>query len=371
MVFLTGVSTQLTRLAHYPELWKYLDLEMPFLPKVSGLQSFLIKYTPSNSIEHLYFPSSTRSHEFLKLLVTLKQLKSRLTTIHLSGKNVTCLNLSALTTGLLLGKWTDTIILDQPSTKVDIVHVSSLISASPRLKTFSLQTCHKFSPKEYAIFLQHLMRSGETTRLHHHNPEINFRLRTLHVSCTSTHNVSISILTELSKFFPLLEMLRIENWKLVGDIADESVPFLYLRGLSLLNIEIMDTKKTNPNASVLARYLRTLPSLEIVVLGAKEIDVLGLKLPFRKQDLGKVFEEAQLPNLKVFWLRSWMVDYQDLLAVQSTRVQWVVVEQCKGLNGGWIKAVQGKWKGAFVVESDTRMNGVDFFAWKRNGKKHG
>jgi len=116
--------------------------------------------------------------------------------------------------------------------------------------------------------------------------------------------------------------------------------------------------------------LRSLPSLEILVLAAKEVDVLGLKLPFRKHQLGKVFEEAQLPNLKVFWLRNWTVDYQDLLAVQSTHVQWVVVEQCKGLNGGWIKAVQGKWKGAFVVESDLRLSGVDFFAWKRSGEKN-
>ena len=202
IVFLTQVNKQFIRLAHHPQLWTEIDLQMPFQSNLSALSNFLMKYTPANSVEKLSFPSSTRSHEFLKFLVTLKRLKSRLTTIHLSGKYIESINLAAMES--LLGKWTNTIILDNPCTKVDVGHITPLISAAPRLKTFALQTCNKFSSTEYDGFLRDLMRAGETSRLHHRHPEINARLRSLQVSCTSMQNVKFNILADLGKFFPLL-----------------------------------------------------------------------------------------------------------------------------------------------------------------------
>jgi hypothetical protein len=344
---------------------------MPFQPNFLPLSNFLTKYTPAKSVQSLYFPSSTTSNEFLKFLVTLKRLKTRLLHIHLTGKQITCTNLSAIES--LLGKWTETLILDSPSSKVDIAHISPLIAASPRLKSFAIETCCKFSSGEYHAFLKDLVRAGETSRLHHLHPEINARLRSLQISCSTIHTVNFSFLAELGRYFPLLELLRIENWRILVDKKlPEITPMYSLRGLSLVGIDVIESKKakTNVFARMLATYIRTFPALEILVLGAREMDVLGWKLFVRKPELGAVFNGMELPRLKVLWLRAWVVNCSDLLSLRSDTVEWVIVEACRGLNGGWVKAVEEKWKKAVIFETDTRLTNVHHvFAWEGLGPR--
>jgi len=305
------------------------------------------------------------SHEFLKFLVTLKRLRSQLIRIHLTGKQVTCTSLAAMES--LLGKWTMTIILDNPCAKVDIAHITQIISAAPRLKVFALQTHSKFSTKEYDGFLRELMRAGETSRIHHRHPEINARLRTLQISSTTMQNVNFSILADLGKFFPLLEMLRIENWKLSMDKCDETriTPILTLRGLSLVGIDLATAKGFTKMLSV---YVQSFPLLEILVLGARETDILGWKLFKKKPELQGLFNGLDLPKLKCLWLRSWIVDCQELVSLKTNVLRWIVVEECKGMNGGWIKSVKSKWKDAVVIESDTRLNGIDFSSYRNPAK---
>ena len=310
-----------------------------------------MKYTPAKSIEKLIFPSSTRSHEFLKFLITLKRLKSRLKYIHLSGKQITCINLAAMES--LLGKWTETIVLENPSTKVDIGHITMLISAATRLKTFALQSRSRISVGDYDLFLRELMRAGETTRVHHQYPQINARLRSLQISCTAIQNVNFSVLGDLGKFFPRLEMLRIENWRII-DIG-QVTPIRTLRGLSLVGIDV----KKNGFVRMLSTYLRAFPALEILFLGARETNILGWKFFVRRPELRGIFKGIKLPKLKCLWLRAWAVDCQDLVSLKSNALGWIVIEDCKGLNGGWIKAVEGD--GAIVIESDTGFkDGIDF-----------
>jgi hypothetical protein len=324
------------------------------------------RHCPANSVESLSFPSSTRNHAFLRFLVTLKQLRTRLASIRLSGKEVTRTNLSAMES--LLGNRTHTIIIMNPSGKVGFGHITALVSAAPRLKTFVLHTSTTFmTVEDYTSYLKGLVRAGETERLYQQNPEQNFKLRTLHLS-TSTlfQKVKFEVLADMGKFFPLLEMLRIENWKVIVEGNEKIAPIRTLRGLSLVGFDVVDKKKSpKPFAMVLSTYLSCLPSLEMLFLGARDMDYLGLKLFVRRPELGSIFAKLCLPKMKVLWLRSWEVDCQDLMMLKADRLRWLMVEECKGMNGGWVKAVSAKWKGIVVVESAERLkDGIDFFALK-------
>ena len=332
---------------------------MPYQPTLSPLSAFLTKYTPAKAVESLYFPSSTKNIEFLRFLVTLKRLRSRLRRIELSGKEVTRTNLSAMES--LLGKWTRTIILMNPSSKVGISHIASLVSAAPRLQKLAIQTNTLFFGQEYTVFLKDLMRAGESTRVHHLNPEVNCSLRVLHISSSISQSVKFCVLADLGKFFPLLEMLRIENWKLVCNADEYVTPIHTLRGLSLVGLDTESKKQTF--AKILSRYIANFPALEILVLGAKDKDLLGWRLFVMKPKLGKLFDQMELPKLKVLWMRAWILDCEDLLTLKAEKLQFLVVEECKGMNGGWIKAASRKWKGLTVVETDTRLSeGFDLVA---------
>jgi hypothetical protein len=261
----------------------------------------------------------------------------------------------------LLGKWTRTIILVNPWSKVGISHITSLLSAAPRLQKLGIQTNTMFFGQEYTVFLKELLRAGESTRIHHVNPEVNSSLRVLHITASTSQNVKFSILADLGKFFPLLEMLRIENWKVVGDTNECITPIRTLRGLSLVGLDSESKKQTF--AKILSRYIANFPALEILFLGARETDVLGWKLFVMKPRLGKVFADMDLPKLKVLWLRAWIVDCEDLMSLKADNLQFLVTEECKGMNGGWIKAASRKWKGLTVVETDSRLNeGFDLVA---------
>jgi hypothetical protein len=159
-------------------------------------------------------------------------------------------------------------------------------------------------------------------------------------------------------------MLRIENYKIIEDGKTKITPIRTLRGLGLLAI---DGKQGC--LGWLTGYISSFPALEILVLGAKEKDALGWKLFVRKPDLGRIFAEMELPRLNVVWLRGWKLDCGDLVALRAERLRWIALEDCKGMNGGWIKAVTGKWKGVVVVESDSRFkDGVDFRGWRARAK---
>jgi hypothetical protein len=159
-------------------------------------------------------------------------------------------------------------------------------------------------------------------------------------------------------------MLRIENWKVIVEGNEKIAPIRTLRGLSLVGFDVVDKKKgPMPFTTLLSTYLSSLPSLEILFLGARDMDYLGLKIFVRRPELGSIFAKLRLPKLKVLWLRSWEVDCQDLMMLKADRLRWLMVEECKGMNGGWVKAVTAKWKGIVVVESAERLkDGVDFFA---------
>lgn len=114
----------------------------------------------------------------------------------------------------------------------------------------------------------------------------------------------------------------------------------------------------------MAGYIGCFPALEMLVLGAKT-QIFSWKGPFRQVNLGKIFAGLQLPKLKVLWLRGWTLEVEDLLSLKAVGLQWIVLEQCKGMNGGWIKAIMGRWKGIIVVESAERLNdGVDFRGYR-------
>src|SRR5436190_23855167 len=117
---------------------------------------------------------------------------------------------------------------------------------------------------------------------------------------------------------------------------------------------------------MLSAYVSTFPALEILVLGAREVNLLGWKLFVNKPELRGAFNGLELPKLKCLWLRAWIVDCQELLSLKTSTLQWIVVEECKGMNGGWIKAVRGKWPRAVVIESATRLkDGVNFAKYSR------
>jgi hypothetical protein len=202
-------------------------------------------------------------------------------------------------------------------------------------------------------------------RLHHRHPEINARLRVLHLGCVTGHIIEFGILAEMGKFFPLLEMLRIENWRMTVEGEEKITPINTLRGLSLIGIEILDTKKSESTlARVLSGYLSTMSKLEILVLGAR--DTVGWKLFVRRAEMGPLFPGIQLPHLKFLWLRSWSIDCHDLLSLKAKYLKWLVLEECKGMNGGWIKALTGHWKGLTIIESDTKLkDGVNLLGWKK------
>jgi hypothetical protein len=268
------------------------------------------------------------------------------------GKEVTRTNLSAMES--LLGRWTQIIILANPSSKVGISHITSLISAATRLKKLVIQTNTMFFGQEYTVFLKELVRAGESERvLYHLHPEVNAGLRVLHIATSTSQSVKFCVLADLGKFFPLLEMLRIENWKIIGDTNENVTPIRTLRGLSLVELDMESKKQTF--AKILSRYIATFPSLEIVFLGARETDALGWKLFVMKPKLGKLFADMNLPRLKVLWLRAWIVDCEDLMSLKAENLQFLVVEECKGMNGGWIKAASRKWKGLTVVETDSQL----------------
>jgi len=205
------------------------------------------------------------------------------------------------------------------------------------------------------------MRAGESTRVHHLNPEVNCSLRVLHISSSISQSVKFCVLADLGKLFPLLEMLRIENWKLVCNADEYVTPIHTLRGLSLVGLDTESKKQTF--AKILSRYIAKFPALEILVLGAKDKDLLGWRLFVMKPKLGRIFDQMELPKLKVLWMRAWILDCEDLLTLKAEKLQFLVVEECKGMNGGWIKAASRKWKGLTVVETDTRLSeGFDLVA---------
>ena len=333
---------------------------MPFQPNFIPLSTFLTKYTPAQSVESIYFPSSSSSNEFLKLLVTLKRLRTKLVHVHLEGKQITTANISALES--LLGKWTQTLIIDSPHQKVDMEHIAALIGASSRLKTFCIKTSNKFSLGEYNNFMGHLVRAGATMRLHHLHPEINARLKSLQVGCVTVHTVKFSMLADLGKYFPRLELLRIENWKIVVDeTAQKITPIHTLRGLSFLGINITGAKrrKDNVSAKVLSDYIGVFSSsLRVLVLGIRETELLRWSFFTYKPSLGCVFRGKKFPSLRTLWLRACVIDCHDFLSLKGDNLRYIVLEGCKGLNGGWIKAFKAKWKGVVVYETDGRVCGM-------------
>jgi len=238
------------------------------------------------------------------------------------------------------------------------------------LKTFALQTNTKFPGEEYSAFMKALVRAGETSRLHHRHPEINARLRTLQLSTLTPQTIKFSVLAELGRFFPLLEMLRIENWKFEVNGEEKIAPIMTLRGLALVGIDIIETKKSDhPYANILSKYLCELTQLEILMLGARDTDLLGWKLFVRKPEMGLLFKRLQLSRLKFLWLRGWAVDCMDLLSLKASFLKWLVLEECKGMNGGWVKAIRGYWTDIVVVESDIRLkDGIDLYTWKRRAR---
>jgi hypothetical protein len=365
---LTGVNTQFTRLSHHPTLWTTIDLStLPPQQSLLPLSTFLTKHTPANSIQHLTFHSSVPAHEFLKFLITLKRLRTRLQSVHLHGKQIQPIVLAALES--LLGKWTHTLIVSNPCPPTDVTQLTALIAGSSRLKRFALRTTGKVA--EYDSFVRELVRAGETARLHHRHPEMNTRLRILQLGCCAPQTVKFGVLAEMGRWFPLLEMLRLENWKVFVDVASKVVPIKTLRGLSLLGMEFVDTKSYGGVGVVLSAYVAAFaPTLEYFILGAKDPD--RWKIFSRKPELRGLFSRLQTPRLKVLWLRGWSVDYADLLSLEACAVRFLVVEECKGMNGGWIKAVRGKWTGVAVIESDTVIKGgVDFRAVAKAGQQHG
>ena len=139
------------------------------------------------------------------------------------------------------------------------------------------------------------------------------------------------------------------------------VPIKTLRGLSLVGIDV----EKNGFVKMLSMYLKAFPALEIVFLGARELDVLGWKLFVRKPELRGLFKEIELPKLKCLWLRAWSIDFEDLVSLKADALQWIVFEECKGMNGGWKRIVNGKWNRAVVIESDTRLkHGIDFSKYR-------
>jgi hypothetical protein len=221
------------------------------------------------------------------------------------------------------------------------------------------------------MFVRELLRAGETARLHHRHPEMNTRLRILQLGCVQVQNVKFGVLAEMGRWFPLLEMLRLENWKVHVDVASKVVPIKTLRGLSLLGIEFADTKPYGGVGAVVSAYVAAFaPTLEYFILGARDMD--RWKIFSRKPELRNLFSRLQTPRLKVLWLRGWSVDYAELLGLEARGLRFLVVEECKGMNGGWIKAVQGKWTGISVIETDTPIKeGVDFRAVAKARRQQG
>ena len=247
--------------------------------------------------------------------------------------------------------------------------IVSLIAAAPHLKSFAIQTCGKVSEAEYDAFLRNLYRAGETGRLHHRHPEMNARLRCLHISCSQTQSVKFSVLADLGKFFPCLEMLRIENWRICPEKEKISNPIYTLRGLSLVGIDFvgvyLSERRTGEFVKMLSRFIACFPGLEYLFIGAKQTpNVWGWNI-LTPPKLSNLFNGMELTKLKVLWLRGWTIDCVDILSLKTNALQYVVIEECKGVNGGWIKGVMSKWKRANVIESDTRFkNGVDFGEWR-------
>jgi hypothetical protein len=225
---------------------------------------------------------------------------------------------------------------------------------------------------EYTAFLKTLVRAGETNRLHHRHPEINARLRTLQLSTLAPQTVKFSVLAELGRFFPLLEMLRIENWKLEVDGGEKVAPIMTLRGLALVGIDVIETrpkKSEYPFANVLSKYLSQLTQLEILMLGGRDMDAFGWRLFVRKPEMGPLLGKLQFTKLKFLWLRGWVLSCVDLLQLKALWLKWLVFEECRGINGGWLKAFNRHWRGVVIVESDIRLkDGIDLFTWRKRAR---
>ena len=353
------VNSHLTRLAHYPDLWTHISLaSIPTQRNLQPLSAFLLKYTPAKSIRSLHYPSTVPPPEFLKFAITLKTLHSRLRSLHLQGKGVNNLVLAASET--LLGKWTKEVIVEQPCDKLDIAQITSFIAAAPRLRVLSLSGKFAIRQKPYVEFVRAVMTAGAINRLYRRHPEINTRLRTLHLSSSTVQTVPFSHLASLGSFFPLLEFLRLENWRLTSVGETESlVAIKSLRGLALVSL---DVEKKELYTVVLAKLIHAFPSLEILMLGTRESDLWGWKIFNRKRELGpSFFESVNLQKLKVLWLRRFTFDPVAFLRLHTPILQFAVLEECRGSNGGWVKACRNRWAGITVVESPVEIrDGVDF-----------
>lgn len=56
---------------------------------------------------------------------------------------------------------------------------------------------------------------------------------------------------------------------------------------------------------------------------------------------------------------------EDLMKLKAEKLNWLIIEECKGMNGGRMKAVCAKWKGIDVHENEGRLkDGINFFALK-------
>jgi len=331
---------------------------IPPQPNLQPLSTFLLKYTPAESIESLHYPSTVYPFEFLKFAITLKTLQSHLTSLHLQGKRVNDLVLAS--SKGLLGKWTKELIVEQPCDKLDIEKVTSLIAAAPRLRVLSLSGKFAVRQQAYVEFVRAVVTAGVINRLHRRHPEINTHLRTLHLCSSSVQPVPFSQLASLGSFFPLLEFLRLENWRLtdVGE-TQRLVVIKSLRGLALVSL---DVEKKESYAMVLAKLIPAFPSLEILMLGRREPELWGWKIFNRKRELGpSFFESVNLQKLKVLWLRGFTFDPVAFLKLQAPLLQFAVLEECRGSNGGWLNAFRNKWATITVVESSVKLrDGVDF-----------
>jgi hypothetical protein len=277
--------------------------------------------------------------------------------LHLQGKRVTNLVLAAAES--LLGKWTREICLEGVA-GMDVGQVSALIAAAPKMRVLSLagrwgKGCG-FEEVWGAV-----MTAGAVNRLHHRHPEINTHLRTLHLSSSSIQPVSYVHLASLGSFFPRLEFLRVENCRVTNIRRDQGVVTIKsLRGLALVSLDI---EKGESLTGILTRLIPAFPALEILMLGTRDTpDLWGWKLFNRKRELGRMFfETVQLTKLRVLWLRGFNFDAAAFLKFHAGALRFVVLEACRGSNGGWVKGCRSKWPGVIVVESPVKMkDGVDF-----------
>jgi hypothetical protein len=153
----------------------------------------------------------------------------------------------------------------------------------------------------------------------------------------------------------------VENCRVTNVRPDQGV--VTIKSLHGLALVALDIEKGESFTGILTRLIPAFPALEILMLGTRDMpDLWGWKLFNRKRELGRMFfETVSLANLRVLWLRGFTFDAAAFLKFHTGLLQFVVLEGCRGSNGGWVKGCRNKWPGVIVVESPVKMkDGVDF-----------